>query len=78
MHVFLGYTCLLFSFVVFVILYSKGYCIDQCIEMVRVFEYDEKGRKYVKDMKMGNRWRVKGLGKKKAPKKESELKEGEL
>ena len=40
--------------------------------MARVFEYDEKGRKYVKDTKMGKRWRVKGLGKKvMTPKKES-------
>ena len=34
-----------------------------CIGMARVFAYDKKGRKYVKDTKMGRRWRVKGLGK---------------
>ena len=41
-------------------------------EMARVFEYDRKGRKYMKDMKMGRRWRVTSLGKKvRKPKKDS-------
>ena len=37
-----------------------------------MFEYDAKGRKYAKDMKMGRRWRMMGLGKKvRKPKEES-------
>ena len=40
--------------------------------MTRFFEYD-KGRKYVKDMKMGKRWRVKGLGRGKKKAKKNEL-----
>ena len=47
--------------------------------MARVFEYNEKRVKYVKDMKMGGRWRVNGLGKKvRKPKKDSGTQTQEL
>ena len=37
---------------------------ELCVKMAGLFEYDKKRRKYMKDMKTGKRWRVKGLGKK--------------
>ena len=45
--------------------------------MGRLFKYDEKGMKYVKDTKMGKRWRAKGLGERGKSKK-SEEKSGAL
>ena len=62
-------------FVFIAVIEILRYCVDKLyIRMVRVFEYDKKGRKYVKDMKTGRRWLVRELGKKiKKSEKESVL-----